>query len=217
PRAGAALDRLARVTRVVISSGRDVDDLQARVGDRDVVFVGGHGARIVHRGHPLAELVDEDTMTALLDTVEHDLQPAIDGHEGWVVERKPTSIAVHHRTATDRGPLTAVRRVLQDHADASGDVELLEGRAVVELRSAASNKGHALAWLLDAFDGPNTLAIGDDVTDEDMFRVASDRGGVGVLVGAPRQTTASFVVADPDGVIDLLDDLVRADSAAGER
>ncbi|MEX0953515.1 MAG: trehalose-phosphatase [Nitriliruptoraceae bacterium] len=216
PGAGAALDRLARVARVVISSGRDVDDLQARVGDRDVVFVGGHGARIVHRGRLMVELVDEDSMTALLDTVEHDLLPAIDGHEGWVIERKPTSIAVHHRAATDRGPLADVRRVLQGHADASGDAEVLEGRAVVELRSAASNKGRALTWLLDAFDGPKTLAIGDDVTDEDMFRVARDRGGVGVLVGTPRQTAASFVLADPAAVIDLLDGLVRADRSAEE-
>ncbi len=216
PRAGQAIDRLAGVARVVVSSGRDVDDLQRRVGHRDVVFVGGHGARIVHRGQILTELVDEDTMTALLDEVERDLLSVIDGHEGWAVERKPTSIAVHHRRATDLGPLADVRRVLQGRADAAGHVEVLEGRAVVELRAAASDKGRALTWLLEEFDGPTTLAIGDDVTDEDTFRVARDHGGVGVLVGVPRATAASFVVADPDEVVDLLDGLVVASRPAVE-
>jgi trehalose 6-phosphate phosphatase len=49
------------------------------------------------------------------------------------------------------------------------------------------------------------LAIGDDVTDEDMFRTALGLGGHAVLVdGSSHESVATARLADPAAVVALL-------------
>jgi trehalose 6-phosphate phosphatase len=55
--------------------------------------------------------------------------------------------------------------------------------------------------------------LGDDVTDEDAFRVLRERpgeGGLGILVAEePRETAASFRLRDPEEVRRFLADFAE--------
>lgn len=85
-------------------------------------------------------------------------------------------------------------------------VHMTRGRKVVEIRPWVDwDKGKALLHLLralglDESDDVIPLYIGDDVTDEDAFKVIKGRG-VGVLVSTRvKPTAAEFVLRDPDEV-----------------
>jgi alpha,alpha-trehalose-phosphate synthase [UDP-forming] len=72
-------------------------------------------------------------------------------------------------------------------------LERLPGVDLLEVRHRAAHKGSALAWLRNrAPAGSPALAIGDDITDEDMF-VSLREGDIGVLVAErPRRTQANL-------------------------
>jgi trehalose 6-phosphate phosphatase len=62
---------------------------------------------------------------------------------------------------------------------------LLRGRNVIELVPRATSTGHALLAFLDepAFAGRRPMVFGDDATDADAFRAATERDGIAIAVG----------------------------------
>jgi trehalose-phosphatase len=87
------------------------------------------------------------------------------------------------------------------------------GKKVFELRPAIEwDKGRAVSWLIAelGLDRPDVLPIyiGDDLTDEDAFRVLLGRG-LGILVArGPQPSLATYRLTEPDQVRDLLLHLV---------
>jgi trehalose 6-phosphate phosphatase len=68
---------------------------------------------------------------------------------------------------------------------------------VFEIRPAAADKGTALATFMRerVFQGRRPIAIGDDLTDESMFRAAVAAGGQAYRVGAPLPAGVATVAA----------------------
>lgn len=85
------------------------------------------------------------------------------------------------------------------------DVQVVQGNKTVEMRNAGVHKGLASQiWLLkNSFDF--ILAIGDDLTDEDLFTVLPGRA-YSIRVGN-RPTRARFHLQGPEGVMQLLETL----------
>ena len=203
--AAAAIESLAARTRVVLVSGRSVDDLRPRLpDDLDVTFAGGHGAELAHgQGDVEPMVADLGRVTEHRDAAIDELRGIVGDVEGWVIEVKPTGVAVHYRMAADPDAhMARVLDVLEAHAVA--DMEVTRGHAVVELRPAGVNKGVAVERLID-HDPRIPVAFGDDVTDEDTFAEVVARDGIAVLVATePRATHASMRLADPDAVVAAL-------------
>lgn len=214
--AGDAVAELTGITDVAILSGRHLDDLAPRVAGLHVFLLGGHGTEVAHPDGSREPLFDEASRGPALDQLEADLRSAVDEDAGWLVERKPASIALHHRRVdgdevTDRLP-DLRRRMLS----AEGDWELLDGKAVTELRPAGVDKGTAMTWLAERFPGRRLLVVGDDVTDEDAFRAARQREGIAVLVAdAPRDTAAHHRLPGPAEVVEFLGSLTERIGASG--
>jgi trehalose-phosphatase len=124
---------------------------------------------------------------------------------GAQIERKKFSIAVHYRRV-EKGRVQVVEEAVdQVLADQTG-LRKGMGKKVFELQPEIDwHKGKALCWLMDALDldHPDVLPfyIGDDVTDEDAFRVLQ-AGGIGVVVKdddageSPRRSTARYALDD---------------------
>jgi trehalose 6-phosphate synthase/phosphatase len=51
------------------------------------------------------------------------------------------------------------------------DVQVLRGNKVIEMRCGGVNKGTAALWWLSKHKYDFMLAFGDDLTDEDLFKV----------------------------------------------
>jgi trehalose 6-phosphate phosphatase len=209
----AALRALAAKVPLAVVSGRDRADVEALVGLPNLAYAGSHGfdIRVPGLGEiPLPGLGDHVT---LLDGVEARLRAGLRGIPGALVERKTFSIAAHYRLVAD-ADYPAFRAHLDEVATQPGLKEK-SGKKVFEfLPDLDWDKGKAvlrLREILAPTQGASVpLFLGDDVTDEDAFKVLPAIGGFGVLVagpeedGAGRLSHARFRVATPDDVFRLL-------------
>lgn len=193
-------DELRRLARryalVAVVSGRDGDDVRARVAVPELVYVGSHGLEL----NPEAE---------------HWRQRLADFASSvpWPVEPKRLTLAFHFREAVDEA---AAVRELDRIANAAREEGLVArfGRKVLEvLPPLAGDKGTAVRQLVDAHGLSRALVAGDDTTDIDAFH-AVDGLEVAVRVAvasaespAALRESAEIVVATPAEFLALLQKL----------
>lgn len=198
--------------RVAIVSGRALADVQARVAGLGLYLAGNHGLEIAGPGiaycHPQAVQLRPQLAT-LAQALQHGLQ----GVPGAWVEDKGFTLTVHMRHVPAADVPTVqhrVRRLVQGSPEA-WRLTLRTGKAVVEVRPAVSwDKGAAVRWLLEQWqrDRPAQrgypVYMGDDETDEDVFR-ALGATGVGIVVDGERQHSAArYAVESPAQVVQFL-------------
>ena len=106
-------------------------------------------------------------------------------HRGLVFEDKGASVALHYRQAPELAG-AAHAEVLQAAAALGGMVEVQAGKMVWELQPAGAHKGLAIEeFMREApFAGRTPVFLGDDVTDEQGFRVVNRLEGHSIKVGA---------------------------------
>ncbi|MBE3582275.1 MAG: trehalose-phosphatase [Thermoanaerobacteraceae bacterium] len=125
--------------------------------------------------------------------------------KGMWVEDKEEGIALHYREADAAqldGALSAFSREVEPWL-ASGDLELLRGHKVLEVRIRGVHKGLAVEYLMGLYPQALPVYLGDDTTDEDAFRALKGRGPA-VLVGPPRPSRASHRLPSPAAVKEFL-------------
>ena len=193
--------------RVVIISGRDRTTLQAWLGHLPVDFIAEHGVWLRPAG--------EDWQ--LFQTLSNDWKPEIRSvlaqyvarTAGSFIEDKEYSLVWHYRRAD--AELGAVRaRDLLNHLTfmtSNGDLQVLEGNKVIEIKTAGINKGSAAARWLATYQPAFALAIGDDRTDEDTFRAMPPEAYT-IKVGIDARSLARYHVAGTAAVRGLLRELL---------
>jgi trehalose 6-phosphate phosphatase len=115
------------------------------------------------------------------------------------LKRKSYGVGLHYRMAPER---EAAARDLCRRLSASHGLMLQTGKMMVELKSAGDKGDAVRAFMREEapMAGTRPFFIGDDMTDEGGFAAARALGGAGVLVGPPRETAASYRLADVTAV-----------------
>ncbi len=149
-----------------------------------------------------------------LDEIEHTLRALARKYTGALVERKSCSVCLHWRrvSGSDHDEIASAAEVAVDEwLETHQHLERLPAAEALEVRHVAAHKGGALTWLRSrAPTGSPVLAIGDDLTDEDLFVSLRD-GDVGVLVAEhPRRTQATLRLPSPSAVHRFLRWLIDA-------
>jgi trehalose 6-phosphate phosphatase len=138
--------------------------------------------------------------------LETDVLACMEDWPGILIEPKRAGLAVHYRKAPELK--SRVREELERllARRAQGDLALLQGDHVVEVRSPAHNKGAAVRRIMAemTFRGRRPVFIGDDVTDEDGFVAVQEFGGTAIIVGERRPTLATRKLGSVAAVLDLL-------------
>jgi len=145
-----------------------------------------------------------------LRPVAAELRAFTAAHEGVLLEDKGASLALHYRQAPQLG--ATAREAMREAAEPLGDlVEIQAGKMVWELKPAGADKGMAIAeFMAEApFAGRVPVFLGDDVTDEQGFRVVAAAGGHAVKVGEG-ESVAHWRVPDPAAARDWLRGWVRS-------
>jgi trehalose 6-phosphate synthase/phosphatase len=157
-------------TTVVIISGRDRDTLQEWFDGVGAGLVAEHGIwiRRARGSWELAAVSATDWKPQVLPLITM----YTDGVPGSFIEEKEFSIAWHYRKADPE--LASIRAIeLIDELvefTSNINVHVLHGNKVVELRNAGADKGTAAKHLLASGSCDFIFAIGDDWTDEDLFK-----------------------------------------------
>jgi alpha,alpha-trehalase len=207
------LQDLARRNTVGVISGRDLRDVQKRVGISALYYAGSHGFDIVGReGRPLEYRQGTDFIL-FLDRAEKFLRDRLGSISGSVIERKKFSIAVHYRKVNGE-KIGDVEKTVDRVLKSQPDLRKTHGKKVFELQPKIDwHKGKAVKWLLEALDldRPEVLPIyiGDDITDEDAFKALGQKG-IGILVGKRGTTAARYTLDSPEEVKHFLQALTSA-------
>jgi trehalose 6-phosphate phosphatase len=160
-------------------SGRSLESIDKLFAPFRPAAIGTHGGEIrgvdgsVARSQPLPEKVAE-VFIGLAENIP-----------GLLLEDKRSALALHYRLAPEARPV--LLSAMEKHARLfeSEQVHILHGTAVIEARPIGVDKGTAVALLAKQkpFLGRSILFGGDDVTDQDVFRILPQLGGIGFSVG----------------------------------
>jgi trehalose 6-phosphate synthase/phosphatase len=190
---------------VVIISGRDKATLDGWFGELNISLVAEHGAWLRFKGKPwqTIEILDQDWKKDIYPILEW----YVDRTPGALIEPKEFSLAWHYRK-TDPGLGELRARQLLDmllYLTANLDLQVLEGSKVIEVKNLGINKGKAAQQWIARDNWDFILAIGDDWTDEDMFKVIP-AAEYSIKVGFA-STAAKFSIKSVTEVRHLLNEL----------
>lgn len=211
------LARLAAAPGAIVTviSGRALADVAARVALPGVIYAGNHGLEIAGPGvafrHP-----DAEHIRPVLQRLAQRLRAGLGLLPGVLLEDKGLSLSLHHRRLrpADRPALQALVRALRQGPEAAA-VEWKRGRQVWEvLPRAAWDKGRAAQYIAARTGATLAVAVGDDRTDEDMFR-AIDGTGVTIRIGRSRTSRAAYHLARQSELSRLLSELLARLAGGG--
>ncbi|MBI4432467.1 MAG: trehalose-phosphatase [Candidatus Omnitrophica bacterium] len=181
---------------VALVSGRPVRELKRLLNVPGVILVGNHGFEFEGvNAPPLSQKAA--SYGRVIKRVACQLQETFTGVKGVLVEDKVWTLSVHFRNVRS-GQLPVFQRKLEviQRTKNGKMLSWQQGKKVWEARPPVRwDKGMAALYLLKKFGG-YPIVMGDDRTDEDMFRAIAGKG-LAIHVGNSRNTAASFKLRSP--------------------
>lgn len=205
------LSELSKHCLVSIVSGRDLDNVRKMVGLEELTYVGSHGFEVLGPEGSYHEGGKGEPFLPSLAKAEEALLAVAEQIPGAWVERKKFAVTVHYRQVEEED-VPRLERMFDEVWKEFPDLRKAGGKKVFELLPNIDwNKGRMVEFLLDLMkaDGARTvpLFIGDDVTDEDAFRVLADTGVTVVVSDRPRESAAKYSLRDVNEVALFLERL----------
>ncbi len=204
------LDYLAKdpSSTIVITSGRDRQTLEEWFGKVDVDIVGEHGAWI--RKNEKRWINQQSLNQNWKEKIYNLLREYSLKTPGSFIEEKEFSLVWHYRKSD--AWLAEIRlRNLNDALNSLNDeidLQVMEGNKVIEVKNAGVNKGNGVTNWLNDKKWDFVMAIGDDKTDEETFKVMPNSAYT-IKVGFTDISSAKYNFRYPSEVRDLLADFVK--------
>ena len=160
--------------RVSIITGRSHHTMEQWFGHMNLDIIAEHGVWFKEQG---TEWQTHENLSAeWKKNISEVLEGYVSRTPGSFIEEKDYSLVWHYRKVeTGLGEIRT--RELTSHLKyltTNQNLQVLEGDMVVEIKNSEINKGRgALTWL-GKFKPDFVLSVGDDWTDEDMFKALPD-------------------------------------------
>jgi trehalose 6-phosphate phosphatase len=165
---------------LALVSGRLIGDIDTLFAPLRLPAIGGHGAEMRLAGDQATRARHADVVGGTLRQL---VAAAAAADPRVILEDKGSSLAVHYRLAPQMEQ-SLKHEIAAIISHAAQDLEVLHGKAVIEIKSAGYNKGEAVRELMRSppFAHRRPVFVGDDTTDESVFRVLPMLGGLGYSV-----------------------------------
>lgn len=192
------LRRLARECEILILTGRSIADVRQRVPNEVKCILGNHGLEGSQRVTSEMLLVARETTQKWLDALR--LRFAKD--KRFVMEDKEYSLAIHFRRALIK---KRARFLAQSEARMlTPPALILDGKCVVNvIPPGLPDKYLALSSFMEDFGFQKAVFVGDDITDNQIFR-AKDSRILCVKVGQVRDLTAPWYLQHQALIVDFV-------------
>lgn len=187
---------------LAIISGRAVEDIIRLVGIEGIYYAGNHGLEI--KGPDITWTSPQALeIASLIGQLARELESSMRHIPGVLIEDKRLTLSVHYRLAPE-GSESEVRQILDELViPRRHRLRVTSGKKVFEVRPLLDwDKGKAVQKLRELLgrDSPLLFYLGDDVTDEDAFKVLG-KNDVGIFVGDPGgSSSASFFLPNTEEV-----------------
>jgi trehalose 6-phosphate phosphatase len=216
PGLATTLDRLLARTSgaLALVSGRSLNDIDLIFAPKQFPAVGGHGAE-------MRISLDSESVATHAPPMDKELKMRLAAiaklSPGILLEDKGYSLALHYRLAphAEKAIYEAVSLIRADLPNAP--IEVLPGKCVCEIKHSGFTKATGVRELMthEPFKGRHPIFIGDDVTDETVFAIMPDLGGLAFSVGRRAQGVAGHF-DEPRDVRAWLAHLLEDENTAAE-
>ena len=195
-------------TTLVLITGRDKETFTRWFNHKDYALITDHGVWVKKDFNWRNTNVIN---TGWMENVIQLLESFVDRTPGTFIERKKYSVAWHYRTADEE---LAMRRKIEltntlISLTANTGLSVLDGNKVLEIKSSSIDKGKACTQFLLNEDFDHIIAIGDDYTDEFMFKELPEFATT-IKVGL-KKTSAKYYLNNPKNVRSFLKTLSEVD------
>ena len=214
PAIRARLQELQGLAEVAILTGRALNDIAARLDFTPDYLIGNHGLEGLpgsgERRAWFVQLCDGWRAVVRAALAEPGrLDPAI------AFEDKQISLSLHYRHVQDAPRTEAALATL--FSTLTPAPRIIAGKCVYNLLpQAAGDKGTAFDQLMLLSAAPAALYVGDDVTDEDVFRLARP-DLLSIRIGETPDSAAPYFLRRHDDMLHLLDTLIARLTAAPQQ
>ncbi len=189
---------------VAIVTGRSRSDALAHLGIVPQFLIGNHGAE----GLPDWEAREKDFADIAL-AWERQLRLLLPPEKvsEIYIENKGTTLSIHYRAAHNKRQTRAL--LLQGLEKLTPRPRRIPGKCVENLLPVtAPDKGTAIRYLMDLSGSSMGIYIGDDATDEEVFRLDGDRL-LTIRVGTGGRSRARYRLRKQSEVARLLEEIHR--------
>ncbi|MGB9755953.1 MAG: bifunctional alpha,alpha-trehalose-phosphate synthase (UDP-forming)/trehalose-phosphatase [Desulfurella sp.] len=193
---------------VAIVSGRDKETLQHWFENLNIILIAEHGAFYKYPNTSW-RLYQNNIDLNWKKAINNILHLYTDRLPGSFIEEKTFSTVFHYRNADSETSLSFIPE-LNGHLQnflANTNLKVYKGNKILEIKPSSIGK-HNIVEILNLKEYDFCLAIGDDYTDEDMFKVLPENA-ITIKVGEI-STLAKYNIKNPHQVRKLLEKLANA-------
>lgn len=197
----ATLGRLVKVAKVAVITGRSRQDAMAILGFEPHVLIGNHGSE-----WPAQAGRRNWQQIALCLKWHEQLKSMLCCIQGIEIEFKGESISLHYRKTDDKEK--AISLINAAIAKLEPAPRRIGGKYVVNLLHAeALTKGDALIAAVEMFGVQRAIFVGDDVTDEEVFKL-NNVDILGIHIGNDNETAALYYLEKQSALLGLLNSML---------
>ena len=155
---------------IVIISGRDTETLDKWLGHLPIHMVAEHGAFIKKKMEGWDQ--QSTSVPEWKDQIRPILQLFTTRCAGSFVEEKRNTLTWHYRNTNPDLGFIRSRELLNSlqQLTVNTSLQIIDGNKVLEIRMTGVDKGITATKLINIFRPDFILCMGDDTTDEDMFK-----------------------------------------------
>jgi len=181
--------------RLSVISGRRLSQVKELIPVPGMLLAGTYGIELFTPEGKYLERLDYQTIRPILEMIKPVWQGLIADRQGFYLEDKGWSLALHARFAdeSESDQVLEAAKLAAARAIEKKDFRLLGGHKFLEVGPKIADKGQTVKYILDRYAWQEALPLylGDDDKDESAFSVIKQHGGIAILVAAqPRESQA---------------------------
>lgn len=194
---------------LAIISGRKLADIKKKIGLPNIIYGGNHGleGEILHKRYSFP--IPNKTLV-ILENIKKQLNKIADQFAGVFIENKGLTLSLHYRLARKQ-EIPTIRSLFKITLKPFTEdrlISVIPGKMVFDIRPLNDcNKGTFAKLLINKISEktkttPVVFFIGDDITDEDVFKELEKK--ITVKVGRNSESSAKYRLKDTRDVFKFL-------------
>jgi trehalose 6-phosphate synthase/phosphatase len=190
--------------RIIIVSGRERDFLEKQFQNMNVTLIAEHGYYI--KEYNSGWVTQADVNLNWKEKILPILHEYVIRCPGSLVEQKHASLTWHYRNVDQDIAAIKIHELKDDLSEIlknESKLQILDGNKVIEIKSIMYDKGTAASTFLKDEEYDFIMAVGDDKTDEDLFRAMPDNAFT-IKIGSD-PSLAEYSIKEQPMLYDLLD------------
>lgn len=194
-------------TDIYLISGRNSAWLDEHFGSLPIHLIAEHGAKCKLKNGDWNKEVQ--THSEWQEKVHNIMTMYVRRCPNSFIEEKEFSTVWHYRNAdADHGKLKAKELMCELNENINKrHLQVTMGNKIVEVRNRGIDKGTAIRKILSGHDYDFIFAVGDDKTDEDMFKTLVGKPNCFTIKVGPNASYAQYNLMKPQMVVSFLEGL----------